>query len=56
MACHGAVRANQPLTPEEMENLLDELKDTELPHTCPHGRPTTISLGIGDLEKLFKRR
>lgn len=56
MACHGAVRGNQSLTSEEMANLLEELKKTELPHNCPHGRPTTVHFGIADLEKLFRRR
>lgn len=56
VACHGAVRANQSLTPEEMANLMEELNRTELPHTCPHGRPTKISFGIVDLEKMFKRK
>ena len=56
MACHGAVRANQSLTSEEMASLIEELEKTELPHTCPHGRPTTIRFGLRDLEKLFKRK
>lgn len=56
MACHGAIKASQPLNPEEMENLMEELKGTELSHTCPHGRPTMIKLRLSDLEKLFKRK
>ncbi len=56
MACHGAVRANQSLTSEEMASLIEELEKTELPHTCPHGRPTTIRFTLSDLEKLFKRK
>jgi DNA mismatch repair protein MutL len=56
MACHGAVRANQPLTNEEMVYLMEELNKTELPHTCPHGRPTTVKFTLRDLEKLFKRK
>lgn len=56
IACHGAVRANQPLTNEEMEYLIEELNRTELPHTCPHGRPTTVKFRLSDLEKLFKRK
>lgn len=56
MACHGAIRANQSLTLEEMAHLIEDLGKTELPYTCPHGRPTTIRLGLRELEKLFKRK
>jgi DNA mismatch repair protein MutL len=55
IACHGAVRAGQILSDSEMKELVRELEQTSTPHTCPHGRPTMIHLGLNQLEKDFKR-
>lgn len=55
LACHGAVRANQRLLPEEIAALLQDLARTENPAVCPHGRPTAITLDRGEIEKRFKR-
>jgi DNA mismatch repair protein MutL len=55
IACHGAVKARQVLTDNEMRELVRELEQTSTPHTCPHGRPTMIHLGLSQLEKDFKR-
>jgi DNA mismatch repair protein MutL len=56
MACHGAIRAGQTLSPEEMRELVRQLEETQSPHTCPHGRPTMIHLSADALAKEFKRR
>ena len=55
MACHSAVRAGQTLTDDEMRELVRQLEQTALPHTCPHGRPTMIHLSSGQLEREFGR-
>ncbi len=55
-ACHGAIRAGELLTVPEMRNLVDRLFATELPRSCPHGRPTLIHFTMEDLEKRFGRR
>jgi len=55
MACHGAIRANQKLSDEQIKGLLDQLDQCNQPSNCPHGRPTWISWSIKDLEKSFKR-
>jgi len=55
MACHGAIRANQKLSDEEIKGLLDQLDKCDQPYNCPHGRPTWISWNIRSLEKSFKR-
>jgi DNA mismatch repair protein MutL len=55
MACHGAVRAGQVLTDIEMRELVRQLERCATPHTCPHGRPTMIHLGYGQLKKEFGR-
>jgi len=55
MACHGAIRAHQPLAPAEMKALVAQLDACENPWTCPHGRPTVIRWPEKSLEKHFKR-
>ena len=55
MACHGAVRANQHLTPPEMTVLIKDLEACSVPAHCPHGRPTWIAWSKQDVERLFKR-
>lgn len=55
MACHGAIRAGQALNPDEMERLLSELAQTDLPTNCPHGRPVFREIGYYEMEKMFKR-
>ena len=56
LACHAAVRAGQSLTQEEMRELVRRLEQTEAPHTCPHGRPTTVHLSGSWLAQTFRRR
>jgi len=55
MACHGAVRANQPLAEKQMKAIVDGLLDCENPSTCPHGRPIRIAWSKGFLDRHFKR-
>lgn len=55
IACKSAIKAGDNLNNKEMIELIDELFKTELSYTCPHGRPTVISLNKYDLEKKFKR-
>ena len=55
MACHGAIRANQQLSDEQIHGLLDQLDGCGNPSHCPHGRPTWIRWDQTMLEKLFKR-
>ena len=56
IACHRrAVRAGQVLSDSEMKALVRQLESTELPHTCPHGRPTLIQLDNGQLRRHFGR-
>jgi DNA mismatch repair protein MutL len=55
IACHGAIRAGQTLSIDEMRELVRQLEKCASPHTCPHGRPTIIRLSSGQLEKEFGR-
>jgi len=55
MACHGAIRANQRLSKEQINGLLEQLDSCDNPSHCPHGRPTWIRWDVKTLEKSFKR-
>jgi DNA mismatch repair protein MutL len=55
MACHAAVKANDPLTLEKMRYLLDELRRTAYSAVCPHGRPVVLRLSRREIEKNFQR-
>lgn len=55
MACKAAVKGNNSLRAEEMEELLNELLALDNPYNCPHGRPTIISMSKYEIEKKFKR-
>jgi DNA mismatch repair protein MutL len=52
----AAIKAGQPLSVEEMRELIRQLEQTENPRTCPHGRPTMIHLSQGQLAREFGRR
>ncbi|MDP6624911.1 MAG: hypothetical protein QGG87_00445, partial [Nitrospinota bacterium] len=55
IACHGAIRAHQKLKLEEIQSLLLTLDKTELPYTCPHGRPICLVFSLKDIKKKFLR-
>jgi DNA mismatch repair protein MutL len=55
MACKAAVKAGDPLTPQEIDALLARRELVGRSSNCPHGRPTTLRLSLRDLEKQFKR-
>jgi DNA mismatch repair protein MutL len=53
--CRHSVKANDPLTGAELENLVNDLRRCQMPYTCPHGRPTLIEMNFRELEKKFGR-
>lgn len=54
-SCKAAIKGNDEISLEEAETLLDELFTLENPYTCPHGRPTIISMSQYELDKKFRR-
>ena len=55
VACHRSVRSGRVLNQDEMNALLREMENTPNSGQCNHGRPTSISLSLKDIEKLFNR-
>jgi len=55
MACHGAIRAGQRLSQDEMGSLLTQLEESSLPTNCPHGRPVSKKFTCYEIEKMFRR-
>jgi DNA mismatch repair protein MutL len=55
LACHSAIRAGQVLSESEMQELVNQLEQTNLPNSCPHGRPTMVQLTIQRIEKELGR-
>jgi DNA mismatch repair protein MutL len=54
--CRHAVKANDPLRYPEIEKLIRDLLECDLPYCCPHGRPTMIQISLVELEKKFGRK
>ncbi|MBF7018822.1 DNA mismatch repair endonuclease MutL [Staphylococcus sp. 18_1_E_LY] len=55
MSCKKSIKANHYLKNNEMADLVDQLRETEDPFTCPHGRPIIINFSNYEIERLFKR-
>ncbi|MFL6301613.1 MAG: DNA mismatch repair endonuclease MutL [Terriglobales bacterium] len=55
IACHAAIKVNMALEQNKMEWLLAELAKTDVPFSCPHGRPVVLRYSVEDIQKAFKR-
>ena len=53
VACKMSIKANDHMELPAMEDLLERLRNTDNPFTCPHGRPTIVAYSKYELEKLF---
>jgi DNA mismatch repair protein MutL len=56
MACHGSIRAGDPLAADEAKALLEALDDADFAGHCPHGRPVVTFLSWAELERKVGRR
>lgn len=55
LACTSAIKANDNLEDIEVDRLIEDLRQTREPFTCPHGRPIIIEMTKSEIEKKFKR-
>lgn len=55
MSCKASIKANHHLRSDEIQQLLDDLRHSSDPFTCPHGRPIIIHYSTYEIEKMFKR-
>ncbi len=55
LSCRSAVMAGDRLNDLQMKSLIDQMRKANLPFTCPHGRPTIISIPLSDLYRKFDR-
>ena len=55
MSCKASIKANHHLRNDEIMSLLEQLRRSSDPFTCPHGRPIIIHYSTRDIEKMFKR-
>lgn len=55
MSCKRSIKANHYLNKDDMFQLLQDLRKSTDPFTCPHGRPIIIHFSGYEMEKMFKR-
>ena len=56
VACRAAIKAHQPLAPEEMSAVLTDLAETATPYFCPHGRPIVSSrIPLREIKRELRR-
>ena len=55
LACHAAIKVNFPLAMEKMQYIVRTLWKARQPTVCPHGRPTTLRIGLEQIERNFGR-
>lgn len=55
MACKNAIKAGDPLAPEQIARLMDDLLELPNPSICPHGQPILIKISTWELHKKFER-
>jgi DNA mismatch repair protein MutL len=55
IACRGAIKAGTVCSREQCQRIVNQLRLTQNPFTCPHGRPTMIRFSRTDLDVMFKR-
>lgn len=56
MSCRSAIKFGQKLSLLEMQSLIMQMEKLKRPYTCPHGRPTMVSLTMDELGKMFGRK
>lgn len=55
LSCRAAVKAGDALSKNQMKSIVKQLEKTLNNATCPHGRPTRITISLSEINKFFKR-
>ncbi|MCA9449566.1 MAG: hypothetical protein KC931_20770, partial [Candidatus Omnitrophica bacterium] len=55
MSCRSAIKANEALNSDQMQNLIDQYSSNPILSTCPHGRPPIWRISRREMEKMFDR-
>jgi len=56
MSCRKAIKVNQSLHNDQIKKLLYDLEQTQMPYTCPHGRPIALLFPMDEILKRFLRK
>ncbi len=56
MSCRNAIKVNHTLNLDQIRKLIADLEQTEMPFTCPHGRPIALFFDIDSILKKFLRK
>ncbi len=56
MSCRNAIKINHTLDMDQIKKLIYDLEQTEMPYTCPHGRPISLLIEIDGILKKFLRK
>jgi DNA mismatch repair protein MutL len=56
MSCRNAIKINHPMGLEHIRNMIADLEKTEMPYTCPHGRPIALLFEMDGILRKFLRK
>ena len=56
MSCRKAIKVNHPMGMDQIRKLLYDLEQTEMPFTCPHGRPIALLIEMDSILRKFLRK
>jgi DNA mismatch repair protein MutL len=56
MSCRNAIKVNMTLNLDQIRKLISDLQESEMPYTCPHGRPIALLYSIDAILKKFLRK
>ena len=55
MSCRNAIKINHPMELDQIRKLMHDLEQTQMPYTCPHGRPIALLFEMNDILRKFQR-
>jgi DNA mismatch repair protein MutL len=55
LACRKAVKAGDRMGHSQMEAIVKDIMQYEIPNSCPHGRPIIVALDASEIAGKFKR-